>query len=175
MCEPYFNVSLIVRAKSQDRFHKPQLLKRKESRSGSNRSPFAYQRRVSQQPFAFRAAADIRDGHSRTPRNSKSTQILRNFPRVQAQNRATKRHLRPLHSQECFVAWLSARTRGTFYKIRVDLLLRGVRLWLSRVSAAALTCHSSPQGGRGCLMTPRCLKSQGCHLIPLYYLLWEPG
>ena len=28
-----------------------------------------------------------------------------------------------------------------------------------------------PKGGLGCLMSPPCLKSQGCHLIPLYYLL----
>ena len=41
----HFNVSLIVRAKSQDSVHKPQFffLKRKESRSGSNRGPSAYQ------------------------------------------------------------------------------------------------------------------------------------
>ena len=29
----------------------------------------------------------------------------------------------------------------------------------------------SPKGGRGCLMSPPCLESQGCHLIPLCYLL----
>ena len=28
-----------------------------------------------------------------------------------------------------------------------------------------------PKGGRGCLMSPPCLESQGCHLIPLCYLL----
>ena len=28
-----------------------------------------------------------------------------------------------------------------------------------------------PKGGLGCLMSPLCLESQGCHLIPLYYLL----
>ena len=28
-----------------------------------------------------------------------------------------------------------------------------------------------PKGGQGCLMSPPCLKSQGCHLIPLYYPL----
>ena len=27
------------------------------------------------------------------------------------------------------------------------------------------------KGGRGCLMSPPCLESQGCHLIPFYYLL----
>ena len=32
--------------------------------------------------------------------------------------------------------------------------------------------HSPPpKGGRGCLMSPPCLESQGCHLIPLCYLL----
>ena len=42
MCEPFSNVSLIVWAKSQDSVHKPPFLKRKESRSGSNRGS-AYQ------------------------------------------------------------------------------------------------------------------------------------
>ena len=41
--ESHFNVSLIVWAKSQDSAHELQLLKRKESRNGSNRSPSAYQ------------------------------------------------------------------------------------------------------------------------------------
>ena len=27
-----------------------------------------------------------------------------------------------------------------------------------------------PKGGQGCLMSPPCLESWGCHLIPLYYL-----
>ena len=39
----HFNVSLIVWAKSQDSLHKPQFLKRKDNRSGSNRGPSAYQ------------------------------------------------------------------------------------------------------------------------------------
>ena len=42
-CVSHFNVSLIVWAKSHDSVHKPPILKRKESRSGSNRSPSAYQ------------------------------------------------------------------------------------------------------------------------------------
>ena len=42
-CVSHFNVSLIVWAKSRDNVHKPQLLKREESRSGSNRGPSAYQ------------------------------------------------------------------------------------------------------------------------------------
>ena len=43
----HFNVSLTVRAKSQDSVHKPQFLKkRKECRSGSNRGPSAYQPRA---------------------------------------------------------------------------------------------------------------------------------
>ena len=39
----HFIVSLTVWAKSQNSVHKPQFLKRKESRSGSNRGPSAYQ------------------------------------------------------------------------------------------------------------------------------------
>ena len=42
-CVSHFNVSLIVWAKSQDSVRKPQFLKRKESRSGSNQGPSAYQ------------------------------------------------------------------------------------------------------------------------------------
>ena len=32
----------------------------------------------------------------------------------------------------------------------------------------------SSKGGRGCLMFLSCLESQGCHLIPLSYLLSSP-
>ena len=39
----HFNLSFTVWAKSQDIDHKPQFLKRKESRSGSNRGPSANQ------------------------------------------------------------------------------------------------------------------------------------
>ena len=42
-CVSQFNVSLIVWEKSQDSVHKPQVLKRRGSRSGSNRCPAAYQ------------------------------------------------------------------------------------------------------------------------------------
>ena len=42
-CVSHFNVSLIVWTKSKDSVHKPQFLKRKESRSGSNQGPSAYQ------------------------------------------------------------------------------------------------------------------------------------
>ena len=41
-CVSHFNVSLIVWAQSKDGVHKPQCLKRKESRSGSNQGPSAY-------------------------------------------------------------------------------------------------------------------------------------
>ena len=42
-CVSHLKVSLIVWTKSRDSVHKPQILKRKESRSGSNRGPSAYQ------------------------------------------------------------------------------------------------------------------------------------
>ena len=53
-CVSHFNASLIVWAKSQDSVHKPQFLKRTESRSGSNQGPFA------SQPSALRL------GHTRS-------------------------------------------------------------------------------------------------------------
>ena len=42
------------------------------------------------------------------------------------------------------------------------------------VLGLVLVCFSwfwALKGGLGCLMSPLCLESQGCHLIPLYYLL----
>ena len=42
-CVRQFDVSFILWAKSQGRVHKPQFLKRKQSRSESNRGPSAYQ------------------------------------------------------------------------------------------------------------------------------------
>ena len=38
---------------------------------------------------------------------------------------------------------LSSRSGGKFHKIRVDLLLSGVRLWLSRMFEAALISAST--------------------------------
>ena len=38
-------------------------------------------------------------------------------------------------------------------------------------SRATRASKDPPKGGRGCLMSPPCLESQGCHLIPLCYLL----
>ena len=32
---------------------------------------------------------------------------------------------------------------------------------------SSLPMRQPPKGGRGCLMSPPCLESQGCHLIPL--------
>ena len=43
ICLSHSNTSFIVWAKSQDSVHKPHFLKRKQSRSGSNRGPSAYQ------------------------------------------------------------------------------------------------------------------------------------
>ena len=40
-----------------------------------------------------RAAADTRDSHNRTPRNSKPTRIFWNVPRVRAESHATKPYL----------------------------------------------------------------------------------
>ena len=43
--------------------------------------------------WMLRAEANIRNSHSHTPCNSKSTQILWNFSHVQAQSHATKHYL----------------------------------------------------------------------------------
>ena len=38
--------------------------------------------------------------------------------------------------------------------------------------SAVVSVSLSPlKGGRGCLMSSSCLESQGCHLVPLSYLL----
>ena len=34
-----------------------------------------------------------------------------------------------------------------------------------------VTVSAPPKGGQGCLMSPSCLESQGCHLVSLSYLL----
>ena len=61
-CVSHFNVSLTVRAKSQDSVHKPPFfLKRKESRSGSNRGPSAYQ--PSALPLGHTGSRFLRNKH----------------------------------------------------------------------------------------------------------------
>ena len=47
-------------------------------------------------------------------------------------------------------------SRGTFHSVLTFIMLLDL---------------IPPKGGRGCLMSPACLESQGCHLIPLCYLL----
>ena len=42
---------------------------------------------------------------------------------------------------------------------------------LSSVCIDTVTLTAPPKGGRGCLMSSPCLESQGCHLVPLCYLL----
>ena len=39
------------------------------------------------------------------------------------------------------------------------------------VFEVSIFAQTPRKGGRGCLMSPPCLESQGCHLIPLCYLL----
>ena len=44
-------------------------------------------------------------------------------------------------------------------------------IWARKTYNTSYFPACPPKGGRGCLMSPPCLKSQGCHLIPLCYLL----
>ena len=43
--------------------------------------------------------------------------------------------------------------------------------YLQNIQLIHFTQLGPPKGGRGCLMSPPCLESQGCHLIPRCYLL----
>ena len=53
--------------------------------------------------------------------------------------------------------------------------LHSNKVWVIVLHSLTFVIPSSPQlppkGGWGCLMSPPCLESQGCHLIPLCYLL----
>ena len=61
-------------------------------------------------------------------------------------------------------------TEGTNYSKIFCLLF--VYVFLCKfVSGLILWFMDPPKGGRGCLMSPPCLESLGCHLIPLCYLL----
>ena len=59
------------------------------------------------------------------------------------------------------------------------VLLCHYRLWNNFTGKKTVLSNSfffmlwsePPKGRRGCLMSPSCLESLGCHLIPLYYLL----
>ena len=44
-------------------------------------------------------------------------------------------------------------------------------IWARKTYNTSYFPACPPKGGRGCLKSPPCLKSQGCHLIPLCYLL----
>ena len=43
-----------------------------------------------------------------------------------------------------------------------------LRMWYELFS---MHTSDAPKGGQGCLISPPCLESQGCHLVPLYYFL----
>ena len=58
------------------------------------------------------------------------------------------------------ICLLSSRSRSQWRLIQSHLTM-------STISTELLP----PKGGRGCLMSPPCLESQGCHLDPLCYLL----
>ena len=73
----------------------------------------------------FRASADIRDSdnHSLTPRNSKSTRILWNLPRVRAQSHAAKRYFAVERLQVTRVE-RKERKRGAFRSQKPLRLIR---------------------------------------------------
>ena len=53
----------------------------------------------------------------------------------------------------------------------VIIVFRSVSSLFMMVRGANFPPIIPPKGSRGCLMSPPCLESQGCHLIPLCYLL----
>ena len=77
--------------------------------------------------------------------------------------------------------WVQGVGHSPVCQILLQIVVRGVitsspPAWTS--SAGMLltpvdfpSFNDPPKGGRGCLMSPPCLESQGCHLIPLFYLL----
>ena len=78
----------------------------------------------------------------------------------------------------CATTWYALNTNkwNLNCKVRLHLYIlrsKGLVRVVSRAYALeSLHCFSRPpKGSRKCLMSPPCLESQGCHLIPLCYLL----
>ena len=73
------------------------------------------------------------------------------------------------------VAKIMSQTFHTLYNKTIFTIVRTVfykaRLLNMFSVSPCLFLFQPPKGGRGCLMSPPCLESQGCHLIPLCYLL----
>ena len=59
------------------------------------------------------------------------------------------------------------------FKSRVAAFV--VPFWPPFLLLFLFTSFRPPKGGRGCLMSPPCLESQGCHLISLCYLTLLPS
>ena len=79
--------------------------------------------------------------------------------------------LQGLLNHELMRSWAPSLHRGlqeqAVDSTRLELLFFPLWSLLTKVPRGCPT----PKGGRGCLMSSPCLESQGCHLIPLSYLL----
>ena len=72
--------------------------------------------------------------------------------------------------------WVTTRCSGKTATWKTDMIWHDFhdRLGIKRSRTfpiSGLSLLTPPKGGRGYLMSPPCLESQGCHLIPLCYLL----
>ena len=108
----FFNFSLILWAKSQDSVHKPQFLKRKESRSGSNRGPPAYQPSAlplghTGSPPTERAAIYMPCWGRTAPRC-----VSQHFKRCAPESRCTYEMLAWKHRKRCGYERVCARARA---------------------------------------------------------------
>ena len=61
------------------------------------------------------------------------------------------------------IAYLKTKPQALSFPLYLECLLL--------VFSCCCVCAWSLKGGWGCVMSPPCLESQGCHLIPLCYLL----
>ena len=78
----------------------------------------------------------------------------------------------PPHSEHLSLSPFSAVSAGLFHPKTNTCPFPHSMLCLQVCSIPRRTpVPFPPKGGRGCLMSPPCLESQGCHLIPLCYLL----
>ena len=90
-----------------------------------------------------------------------------------------------LHSQSYFATILISQSVPTF-SVSPYFFTVQCKKKKNPPKSVHMTCHCfpcglidsqsnphthAPKGGRGCLMSPFCLESQGCHLISFSYLL----
>ena len=119
-----------------------------------------------------KSPASLRD-EKETKRESAGTERERERQRQRNKSNTCKLFLATTYYTTQLATCLIAFPRLKFEKHSLCFASRDLTICLVALCRVSHCCGTQLplKGGRGCLMSPPCLESQGCHLIPLCYRL----